>query len=171
MSITLEIPSLAHKKACEEMIAEWMRFGGEIHPGLLRRYSERQGVVRYEQWLEQLVETEDEQQLYFLMQEQRMLGAIALRPHEQGESLLVNGHCGYGIRPSERRKGYAVQMLWLALPLLRGKGVCTAVITCDRNNLASASTILRCKGIEAGEILDPDTGGIKRIFKICLSDG
>ena len=114
MSITLEIPSLAHKKACEEMIAEWMRFGGEIHPGLLRRYSER---------------------------------------------------------PSERRKGYAVQMLWLALPLLRGKGVCTAVITCDRNNLASASTILRCKGIEAGEILDPDTGGINRIFKICLSDG
>ena len=98
MSITLEIPSLAHKKACEEMIAEWMRFGGEIHPGLLRRYSERQGVVRYEQWLEQLVETEDEQQLYFLMQEQRMLGAIALRPHEQGESLLVNGHCGYGIQ-------------------------------------------------------------------------
>ena len=70
-----------------------------------------------------------------------------------------------------RRKGYAVQMLWLALPLLRGKGVCTAVITCDRNNLASASTILRCKGIEAGEILDPDTGGINRIFKICLSDG
>ena len=62
MSITLEIPSLAHKKACEKMIAEWMRFGGEIHPGLLRRYSERQGVVRYEQWLEQLVETEDEQQ-------------------------------------------------------------------------------------------------------------
>lgn len=92
MSITLEIPSLAHKKACEKMIAKWMRFGGEIHPGLLRRYSERQGVVRYEQWLEQLVETEDEQQLYFLMQEQRMLGAIALRPHEQGESLLVNGH-------------------------------------------------------------------------------
>lgn len=43
MSITLEIPSLAHKKACEKMIAEWMRFGGEIHPGLLRRYSERQG--------------------------------------------------------------------------------------------------------------------------------
>ena len=38
MSITLEIPSLAHKKACEEMIAEWMRFEGEIHPGLLRRY-------------------------------------------------------------------------------------------------------------------------------------
>ena len=61
--------------------------------------------------------------------------------------------------------------LALALPLLRGKGVCTAVITCDRNNLASASTILRCKGIEAGEILDPDTGGINRIFKICLSDG
>ena len=97
-----------------------------------------------------------------------MLGAIALRPHEQGESLLVNGHCGYGIRPSERRKGYAVQMLRLALPLLRGKGVCTAVITCDQNNLASASTILRCKGIEAGEILDPEesTGFLKSAFRM-----
>lgn len=104
MSITLEIPSLAHKKACEEMIAKWMRFGGEIHPGLLRRYSERQGVVRYEQWLEQLVETEDEQQLYFLMQEQRMLGAIALRPHEQGESLLVNGHTA-GMESDRRSAG------------------------------------------------------------------
>ena len=67
--------------------------------------------------------------------------------------------------------GGSAAALALALPLLRGKGVCTAVITCDRNNLASASTILRCKGIEAGEILDPDTGGINRIFKICLSDG
>lgn len=97
-----------------------------------------------------------------------LLGAVSIRPQEQGESLRINGHCGYGIRPSERRKGYAVEMLSMAVKLLQEQGVMPVIVTCDRENVASEKTIRRCGGVQVGEIPDPDTGGRNRIFEISV---
>ena len=43
-----------------------------------------------------------------------------------------------GIRPSQRKKGYAFQMLSLALPIAKELGINKALITCDKTNLGSA---------------------------------
>lgn len=40
------------------------------------------------------------------------------------------GHIGDSVAPSERRKGYATQMLGMALQLLKKSGVATVWITC-----------------------------------------
>lgn len=95
-----------------------------------------------------------------------MLGAISIRPQEQGESLWINGHCGYGIRLSERRKGYATRMLRMAVEILQGQGINPVIVTCDQENIASEKTIIHCGGVQVGEIMDPDTGEINRIFVI-----
>ncbi len=52
---------------------------------------------------------------YFAFDEDdNIIGIIDLR-HELNDFLNDFGHCGYSVRPSERRKGYATEMLNLPL--------------------------------------------------------
>lgn len=55
--------------------------------------------------------------IYFLVDDNSkyLLGAIDVRHYLNEYLLQYGGNIGYGIRPSERRKGYAAQMLSLAL--------------------------------------------------------
>jgi len=81
--------------------------------------------------------------------EKRVLGMIALRPllGEAGGYISEHGgHIGYGVRPSERRKGYAKTMLTLCLENARKLGLDKVLICCDTDNEGSRKTILACGG-------------------------
>ena len=54
----------------------------------------------------------------------------------------VGGHIGYGIRPTERQKGYNKVNLYLALEECEKYGIEEALLTCDKNNPASSRTML-----------------------------
>lgn len=169
MEVKLLSPSWEHREQCIELLKEWKESEKEIHPGTLRRCPCIQNpIISQSKWLEWLAaEKQQGQNLFFLIREDgRLLGAISIRPQEQGESLWINGHCGYGIRPSERRKGYATRMLRMAVEILQGQGINPVIVTCDQENIASEKTIIHCGGVQVGEIMDPDTGGINRIFVI-----
>ncbi len=85
--------------------------------------------------------------LYFLVEKNRVLGAIHFR-HELNDDLLLNGgHIAYGIRPSERMRGYATKMLIMLLNIIRSKGYEKILITCDESNIGSAKTIENVNGI------------------------
>lgn len=52
-----------------------------------------------------------------------LVGAVDIR-HSLNEALLLDGgHIGDGVRPSERRKGYATAMIALALDECRKLGI------------------------------------------------
>jgi len=93
--------------------------------------------------------------MYFLIDNHnKIYGAIDIR-HELNDYLLqYGGHIGYGIRPSQRRKGYASQMLTLALPISKKLGINKALITCDKNNVGSAKTIMNNGGILENEVIN-----------------
>jgi predicted acetyltransferase len=80
--------------------------------------------------------------------------------HFLNEQLLrLSGHIGYEIRPTERRKGYATVMLKIALEKCRDIGIKQVLITCDKNNSASAKTIIANEGVLENELVE-DNGNI-----------
>jgi len=66
--------------------------------------------------------------------------------------LNYGGHIGYGIRPSERKKGYATKMLELALALCRQKGMEKVLLTCDKGNIGSAKTMSKNGAVLENEV-------------------
>jgi len=73
----------------------------------------------------------------------RLIGMINIR-HRLNEFLLnKGGHIDYSVRKSERQKGYAIEMLGLALKECARLNIRKVLITCDKDNIASARTIIR----------------------------
>lgn len=75
------------------------------------------------------------------IEEEAYLGRIAIRHRLTPHLREVGGHIGYDVRPSARRRGHATGMLRDALPVARGLGIESALVTCDVDNVASRRVI------------------------------
>ncbi|WP_315076575.1 GNAT family N-acetyltransferase [uncultured Clostridium sp.] len=88
--------------------------------------------------------------------DKKIVGMIDIR-HSLNDYLLnFGGNIGYSIRKSERRKGYAKEMLSLALDECRKFNIDRVLITCYKDNIASAKTIISNDGILENEVLEKD---------------
>jgi predicted acetyltransferase len=83
---------------------------------------------------------------FWLVDDGEVVGVSNLRLSLSERLRKEGGHIGYGIRPSARRKGYAIRILALTLLKARGRGIGDVLVTCDKENVASARTILRNGG-------------------------
>ena len=71
-----------------------------------------------------------------------IVGMIDIRHYLNEYLTQVGGNIGYGVRKSERNKGYAKQMLKLALEKCKELKIKRVLITCDEDNIASEKVIL-----------------------------
>lgn len=85
---------------------------------------------------------------YFAIREcdKKIIGMIDLR-HELNDFLKDFGHIGYSVRPTERRKGYATEMLRLVLETARQCGLERVQLSCKKSNVPSVRTIVKNNGV------------------------
>lgn len=94
----------------------------------------------------------------------KIVGVIDLRHHINHPILGTwGGHCGCSVRPSERGKGYAKEMLRLNILNAKELGIPRLLITCDVTNKASEKTILANGGVYE-KTIDVDGCKMKRYW-------
>ncbi|WP_246431837.1 GNAT family N-acetyltransferase [Paenibacillus endophyticus] len=84
----------------------------------------------------------------------KVIGAVNIRHKLNAKLLNCDGHIGYGIRPSERRKGYASILLALTLEITKKMGLNKVLLVCDNGNIASKKTIINNGGQFESEYIE-----------------
>ena len=109
----------------------------------------------YDEWLKSVTDNISEETVnpswvvtdtYFAFDDNgRIVGIIDLR-HELNDFLKDFGNSGYSVRPSERRKGYATQMLGLIVKRAEEIGLERLQLSVERTNEPSVKTIIKNNG-------------------------
>jgi len=86
--------------------------------------------------------------------ENKLIGMIDIRHRLNDYLLKFGGHIGYSVRKSERRKGYATQMLSMALKIAKNMNIDRVMVSCKKNNVASAAVILKNGGVLENEVIE-----------------
>lgn len=85
-----------------------------------------------------------------------IMGIIDLR-HQLNDFLKDLGNCGYSVRPSQRRKGFATQMLRLVLEQAEAAGLPELHISLERGNIPSVKVIRACGGVLERSFMHEDS--------------
>lgn len=131
---------------------------------------ENLGKMNFQQWLNDLENNKYEENLpkdysthtFYLIEndEDRIVGAIGLRWKEVPVLMKYGGFIGYSIRPTERGKGYATEMLKLGLQKFKEMDHKREriLITCKDFNIPSKKVIEKNNGIFENSYYNEDDG-------------
>ncbi|MBP7805027.1 MAG: GNAT family N-acetyltransferase [Candidatus Pacebacteria bacterium] len=169
----LELPSIKYKDSFLEAIAEQdstqfsrvegytsESYDGDFDAYLQKLEDYRQGKNLPGDWVPQTV--------YWLIDNEEFIGRVSIRHYLNDNLEKIGGHIGYSIRPSKRGKGYGNLILTLGLTKAKELGLENALVTCDRDNLASKKIIEKNGGVFEDERGDDD-GQIKLRFWVPTS--
>lgn len=151
------IPIKEYEEQAIDYINEHIKYNSNINgSGGLDRY-----INDYDAWLEKIrkdricIPSEERvpAETYYLIREEdnRIVGMINIRLTLNKRLEECGGHIGYGIRPSERQKGYNKINLYLALVRCQKLGIETVYLDCDIDNTASYKTMEALGGIRIKE--------------------
>ena len=153
----LEEPSLERKDEIIEYLDEFVKYNSNINgTGSLDKIYDG---YTFEEALERCLNMKNE--LYaksinrvpgktFLLirkNDNKIVGTINIRWNLSEKMLEFGGHIGYGIRPTERRKGYNKIQLYLVLLEAQKLNLDKVMIDCSVDNLGSDKTIKALGGI------------------------
>ena len=158
----LVLPSMEYDRAIQAYRQEFLDTGESMDGGgSLRKFD------RTRDWLDRVeaferVETmpmpwvPTSQYIFIREADRKMVGILQIRHYFNEYLEKYGGHIGYSVAPSERRKGYATQMLRLALPECAKLGIDRVLITCVQGNEGSRRTILNNGGVFESTVFDPE---------------
>ena len=84
----------------------------------------------------------------------KLIGIIDIRKRLTDFLYNYGGNIGYSVIPEERKKGYATEMLRQILQKCQMLNMNRVLLTCDKENIASAKTIIANGGELENEVVD-----------------
>lgn len=158
------------KEKIIEMYDEYMM--SELIPGIDRfegiRDFEKIEKLSFNDWIDNLEKNKYEKNLpesysphtlYLAINDNnKIVGAIGIRWKQVPVLMVFGGLIGYSVRPSQRGKGYASEMLKLALDKFKNTNIENILITCKDFNIASKKVIEKNGGIFENTYSNDDDG-------------
>ncbi|WP_410769421.1 GNAT family N-acetyltransferase [Fontibacillus sp. BL9] len=162
-------PQIEFKAAYLDFYQEWKQSGEDMVPWVIGKdpgdfqdmldflSNNEKGIGIPEGWV-------PDSTFWLVNDLSRVLGAVNIR-HRLSDFLLhAGGHIGYGIRPSERNKGYASVLLKLALLEAKQLGISDTLVVCDADNIGSEKTIIANGGKPDSVYIEENGNVIKRYW-------
>jgi predicted acetyltransferase len=151
--IELQLPALEHKLAAEKFKNEFLANQESMIPG-----SALLDQMDYERWLIHTANNRDKNTVssdwvvtttFFAIRkrDQKIIGMIDVRHNLENEFLAqFGGHIGFSVCPSERKKGYATEILKMGLMFAKSLDIEKVMVSCFSDNIPSIRTIEKCDG-------------------------
>lgn len=135
------------KSTGEKMVPFTLRFDcSDFDTFLLELQYQKEGLLQNEN-------AANNSTFWLVNADRRALGAVNIRHYLTPSLLEMGGHIGYGIRPSERKKGYATRLLSLALIKAKVMNIDRVLLSCDKDNIGSAKTMINNGGVLDSEAI------------------
>ncbi|MBP5726441.1 MAG: GNAT family N-acetyltransferase [Clostridia bacterium] len=149
---TLIRPAEAYAEQIQAFKEEFANCLDWLHGARGLRYSKNP-----EEWLRYIAEHEQNytQYLYVRIADNKVVGMIGVQHRPDGPEETWGGHIGYCVCPSERKKGYARQMLHDVLPYCKSIGLDRVLLTAGDENTGSVKAITANGGMLESHVMSP----------------
>lgn len=170
----LEIPSLKRKEEITDYINELVLYNSDING--IEVFAKILDGYTFEQVLEHCLNLENKeyskklekaQMKTFLLirkEDDKIVGALNIRWNLPEKTKEFGGNIGYGIRPTERRKGYNKINLYLGLIEVQKIGLEKIKLSCEASNLGSVKTIEALSATLEKTEIDPYDGVLTSVY-------
>lgn len=161
-------PTKSLAREYQDFYLEWKKSGEKMIPWVIEKHPDdmdrflqfindhQNGVNLPNGWVRDST--------FWLVKDKVIIGVVNIRHQLTDLLLTIGGHIGYGIRPSQRRKGYATKILELALIEANKLGINKVLVTCDANNIGSLKVILKNSGVEDENFVEDSGNVVKRFW-------
>ena len=176
----LEEPSLERKDEIIEYLDEFVKYNSNINgTGSLDKIYDG---YTFEEALERCLNMKNEEYaksinrvpgktfLLIRKNDNKIVGTINIRWNLSEKMLEFGGHIGYGIRPTERRKGYNKIQLYLVLLEAQKLNLDKVMLDCSVHNLGSDKTIKALGGILERCELDESDNTMTNVYWINVDE-
>lgn len=170
----LEIPSINKKADIIDYLNELEKYKSDTNGcGMLEKiidgYTFEDALesclqCQYEDYAKSIGRLQSKTFLLIREKDNKLIGTINIRLNLDEKKHIFRGYIGYGIRPTERRKGYSKINLYLGLIEAKKIGLNKIFIVCEFNNIASNKTLKALGGKLKLSKIDPDDGILTNVY-------
>lgn len=170
----LEIPSIQRKDDIVDYINEFVAYNSDLNgmgslDKILDGLTFEEALTRClnmqnEEYARSMHRAQTKTFLLIRKSDNKLIGTISVRWNLPKEMVPFGGNIGYGIRPTERRKGYNKTNLYLGLLEAKKVGLSKIILSCDANNLGSSKTMEALGGKLEKKEVDPADGILTSVY-------